>query len=264
MTEQEVRFVSDEAEAYRRSGGLSFRPPLIERSPDPAGFLYAWRMLTFLFPFKDPASFPTLPKQLLAPHRDILDRYCDEAEHLAESQYLNGDSEVRITVKDQGAVENIESAFPPKEISRGFQVTFRQFYSNKERAAFVNVRNVIAAAAKKEWDNASEEWEQLALWGKAHNKLLGKSLKDLAEKKLYPQSDLIANEVLPPPQPLISAYFYGDGIHYDRAHAQDLSALRKTPFHHAWSELRLGEAVFGLAHLYIGFSGVVRAVVGDD
>ncbi|MEU4480789.1 hypothetical protein AB0F68_22450 [Micromonospora sp. NPDC023966] len=168
MTEQEVRFVSDEVEAYRQSGGLSFRPPLIERSPDPAGFEYWWRLLTFLFPFKDPASFPALPKQLLAPHRDILDRYCDEAVHLAESQYLNGNSEVRITVKNQGAVENIESSFPPKEIARGFQVTFRQFYSNKERAAFVNVRNAIAGVAKTQWDSSSEEWEQLALWGKAH------------------------------------------------------------------------------------------------
>ncbi|MFF0879024.1 hypothetical protein [Micromonospora aurantiaca (nom. illeg.)] len=219
-------------------------------------------MLTFLFPFKDPASFPALPKQLLAPHRDILDRYCDEAEHLAESQYLNADSEVRITVKNQGAVENIESAFPPKEISRGFQVTFRQFYSKNERAAFVNVRNVIAAAAKKEWNNASEEWEQLALWGKAQNKLLGNSLKDLTQRKLYPHSELITNENFPPPQPLISAFFYGDGIHYDRTHARALSALRQTPFDNAWSELRLGEAVFGLAHLYIGFSGVVRAVQG--
>ncbi len=253
--------VSFEALALEQSP-LLFTPPLIERSSNPSTFEYAWRLLTFLFPFKDPANLPPLPKATLSQHRDILDRYCEEAEHLAESQYLNGDSEVRINIQG-GTAESIESSFPSKEITRGFQVAFRQFYSPKERAAFINVHKVIAASAKNQWAG-TDQWDQFLLWRKAHAKLLSKTLKVLVGEKLFPNApDLIPDNDPPFPQQIISAYLYGDLIHYG-TQAQDLSALRKTPFDRAWSEFRLADAVFGLAHLYIGFSGAIRAILADD
>ncbi|MGW3806652.1 hypothetical protein [Micromonospora sp. NPDC005113] len=239
--------MSFEVEASRQSP-LLFQPPLIDRAPQPDAFEYVWRLLTFVFPFKDPARLPPLLESSLAPHREILNRYCQEAGHLAESQYLSGPAEVRISF-EHGAVESIESSFQSKEITRGFGVTFRQFYSTQERAAFVKVHNVIAGIAKTEWGEG-EEWDQLMLWRAAHAKLQGRPLKVLVGQKLWPQStEQIADDYPPYPQQLISAYFYGDLIHYGDK-AQDLSALRGTPFDAAWSEWRLGEAVSGLAHLY--------------
>jgi hypothetical protein len=50
-------------------------------------------------------------------------------------------------------------------------------------------------------------------------------------------------------------------IHWDRQR-DELNALTSTPFDEAWQRYRFEEAVAGLAHLYIGFAGVVRAVLG--
>jgi hypothetical protein len=150
------------------------------------------------------------------------------------------------------------------EIARGFAVTFRQFYEQGERASFQSVHGLLAQVAGEAWDEAGNDWEQLKLWRKAHGQLRAAPLRVLVGRKLSQETgstEPVADDHPPFPQELVSLYQYGDLLHWGRQRA-DLSALTATRFDEAWQRHRFHEAVAGLAHLYIGFSGVVRAVLG--
>ena len=62
------------------------------------------------------------------------------------------------------------------------------------------------------------------------------------------------------PVQVISAYQYGDLIHWDDD--SKLVAVANDPLLHARRRIDFLEAVVGLAHVYLGFSLVVQAALG--
>jgi hypothetical protein len=235
---------------------LPFPPPLIELASNKQGFKEIWQMLAFLYPFKEPESLPQLPEPALAQHREILDRYCEKAKALAQSTYLNASREIHVSPK----TGDVQADAPPQDALTGFLTIFRQFYSNDEPAAFLKVHDVLVKAVVKTFGKG-DVFDELMLWRKANAQLRGHSLKVLVVRQAWPDKTKIADDYPPYPEQLISSFMYGDYIHFGDKR-NELSALRSTPWDHAWSEWRLADAIGPLAHLYIGFSGIVRAATG--
>lgn len=97
----------------------------------------------------------------------------------------------------------------------------------------------------------------LALYGGRDNDVaaLGQKLRDQGR---MPSG--IPGEGGMSPETLISAYQYGDLIHWTDKRSV-IDAVAGDPFQQAWQRLAFLEAVTGPAHLYIGFSLVVRAAL---
>ena len=64
------------------------------------------------------------------------------------------------------------------------------------------------------------------------------------------------------PQNLISVFQYGDLIHWGDKKAEIIGP-DKDPFAHAWQRMAFLEAMLGLSHLYMGFSLVIGAALGE-
>jgi hypothetical protein len=258
MTDQ-FRAVGFDVDVARRNP-LRFRPSLIEYAPYPEAIEYIWRLIGYVFPFRDPAAFPAIDSPVLTSNLGIFDRYCKEAVELIQSRFLNGDSQINISFVDG----RVEANFVPKEVTRGFSTTFRQFYGKAEPARFKSVHGLLCQVAKEAWGEQGDDWEQLMLWNKVECQLRSASLKVLVGRRLRQETgdtEPVADDYPPYPEKLISLYISADLIHWDRQR-DELNALTSTPFDEAWQRYRFEEAVAGLAHLYIGFAGVVRAVLG--
>lgn len=60
----------------------------------------------------------------------------------------------------------------------------------------------------------------------------------------------------------LSAYRYGDLIHWD-SKREVIAAWETDPFYRHHERMAFLGAAAGLAHLYIGFSELVRAAIGE-
>jgi hypothetical protein len=154
----------------------------------------------------------------------------------------------------------VETDAPPTDALTGFVAIFRQFYSQKEPASFGKVRGVLVKAVR-ETLGEGDAFDQLKLWQKAHADMRGRSLNVLVARQAWPNKTEIADDYPPYPEELISLLMYGDLIHFGHKR-NELSVRRSTPWDDAWLHWRLADAIGPLAHLYIGFSGIVRSAMG--
>ena len=178
-----------------RGTQLPFSPPLIELASNEQAVKEIWQMLAFLYPFKDPASFPQFPEQVVAPPKEILDRYCDQAASLAQSSYLNAQRQIHVSFE----TGEVHADAPPKDALAGFLAIFRQFYSKDEPASFHNVRNTMVAAVLKTFGDG-DAFNQLKLWQRAHSRMRGHSLKVLVIRQARPDKTEAADDYPPFPE----------------------------------------------------------------
>lgn len=244
-----------------KAGVFRFAPPLIDRSPDPKALYLMSRAFQVVFDdIADPRAFPPLP----APHAEgdlaIYRRYIEAAEELAESQLLCGSDNVTIRWDSTTGIEEVEGNFTSKEITRGFAVLLRQFDSKDEPASFQTVSGRLRKASKAATDDRSDErCRQIDAWRRAQGALHGTELQRLTRRKLDPALEYGSEH---PPTYYLSAYNYGELIHWDRGR-ETIATWEQDPFHRSVQRYAFLEAATGLAHLYIGFSEVVRTAIGE-
>jgi hypothetical protein len=250
---------------------LAFPAPLAQLAPDPDGFEFFWRLLTYAFGLPNPSSFPRLPNLPSQEDAAVLRRYLLAAEDLASSTILSSKSFVRVTMPTMDDDPQVQSEFSSAEVTRGFTVLFRQFHSNKEDASFIAARRVLRAANEAAADEYMEERKQhLTAWSKARASLLGENLRVRVGQRLQadgrmPPGELpgqSSDRVLGPEQ-LISAYQYGDLIHWG-SKRRILETAGTDPFEEAWQRMLFLDAVGGLAHLYLGFALLLEAALPAD
>lgn len=246
---------------------LKFPAPLSHLAPNPEGFEFWWKMLEFVFGLPSPAAFPALPATPKKAELDVLVRYVEAAEELAQSDVLSGRNEMTVHVPDESnEQERVETAFSNNEITRGFTVLFRQFHSKEKSdpARFVRVQEILRHANDAASDaDVVERRRQLEAWRKARASLLQENLKVRVGQKLRDEQRMpsgIPGEGQMSPTNLISAYQYGDLIHWGDQRST-LAVVRGDPFQEAHQRMSFLEAVAGLAHVYIGFSLVVRSAL---
>jgi len=247
---------------------LRYPPPLADRAPNPPAFEFWWKMLEFVFALPNPTTFPPLATPPTARDAAVLSRYLKMADEMAESETLSSDAEVKVHIPDDGAqgVERLErNDFPSKESTRGFTTLFRQLDSHREPAGFNKAQRALRHAdAAAPDDRSDERLAQLSAWGKARGCLCGTNLKVLVGQRLRDQGRMpgaIPGEEGLSPQQLISAYQYGDLIHW--SDDSKLVAVASDPFLQEWQEMEFLVAVTGLIHLYLGFSLLVQAALSD-
>ncbi len=225
-------------------------------------------MLEFVFGLPSPAAFPALPKTPKKTDLEAIKRYIHAAEELAQSELLNGRNEMTVHVPDESdKQEQVETTFSSNEITRGFTVLFRQFHSKEKSdpARFVRVHEILRQTNEAAEDtHVAERQRQLDAWKKARASLLQENLKVRVGQKLRSEGRFpaVPGEGQMSPTTLISAYQYGDLIHWGDKRST-LAAIRGDPFQEAYQRMSFLDAVAGLAHVYIGFSLLVRSAIPE-
>ena len=234
MSEHQPRipFRAVSAESLALGTEIGFDVPMIEHSSKPGDFEYWWKLLKFVFELSDPRSFPPLPCEGLVAATSLAGsiRFVELAQDMAISSILNTPQEVTVHV-DQA--EQIDETFSANEITRGFAVTFRQFYSGEEHASFQSVHRLLGLMNESAGDvSVQTRRATLKGWRVAEGRLRAYPLHVLAGKKLADQGlihpSLVIDSSQWSPSELISIYNYGDLVHWgDRR--DELAALGAHP-----------------------------------
>jgi hypothetical protein len=256
-----VRYTAVAAEAMIESNALTFEPPLLDRAPNPQAFRFWWRMMQFVFAdIADPRSFPPLTQPLNHESLELCQRFIVAAEEMAESQLLGADDQMTVHLEDDTGDERVEAIETSKEVTRGFSTLLRQFDGKGEPASFLVVSGRLRKASGEETDGqADARCAQLHAWRGARGKLQATELKRLVRRKVDPQLEFGNDHS---PVYYFSAYHYGDLIHWDTKR-DVVAAWERDPFHKHHERLAFLDAAAGLAHLYIGFSELVRTAIGE-
>jgi hypothetical protein len=244
---------------------LSWGPPLADLSPNPAALEFWWKLLEYVFALDDPKRFPALAEQPKGDDLATLERYVAAAEELARSSLLSADDSIDVSIPDGRGEPIVQAQFSPTEWLRGFVVFFRQFHSGDEPASFNQAQAILRRLdAETSDEHSPSRTAALNAWGGTVKRLKGQNLKVRAGEKLqkegrFPPGELPQQAGLSPEQ-LISAYNYGELIHW--GHKRDvLSAVASDPFESGWQRMAFLDAVTGFAHVYIGFSLLVRSAL---
>jgi len=249
---------------------LRYPAPLRERAPNKEAFDFWWKMLEFVFALPDPSCFPALPTMPSGNDLAALARYVSAAEEMAESTVLSGKDAMTVHVADGGSgIERIETTFAPNESVRGFTTLFRQFDTNDggEAASFSQAQRILREANGAAGDeHVDMRSELLSIWGKARRSLRSYPLKVRVGQKLREEGRMpagIPGEDRMSPETLVSAYQYGDLIHWTEQRSV-IEAVADDPYLRASQRMDFLEAVTGPTHVYLGFSLLVRAALGAD
>jgi hypothetical protein len=248
---------------------LAFPAPLAHLASSPSGFEYWWKLLQFAFNLPAPESIPPLPTAVSADDQRSADRYCAAAEELATSTLLGRGAGLQIRGGEHGRLETVITDFPSGEATRGFSTLFRQFYANDDKASYQAMQRLLRNANDASEDAAREtRKEHLNRWARAQGQLRAWPVKVLVGRRLIEEGTLfgpgIPGEDSPSPEQLIKVFNYGELIHWGEASAE-LDSWKADSFKGPWRQMEFYEAVAGLAHLYNGFSLVVRSALrGDD
>ncbi len=255
-----VTYTAVAAEGEIEDRPLTFDAPLMERSPRPDAFVFWWRMLQYVFPdLHDPDSFPSLSVTPETVDMELFQRYIAAAEEMAESELLCADDEVTVHFgKEQE--EHIEAIETSKEITRGFTTLLRQFDAKEEPASFQVVSGRLRKLSMKTTDGSADlRSAEIDAWRKAQARLHGTELRRLVRRKVDPELEFGSDHS---PTYLLSAYRYGDLIHWD-SKREVVATWEKDPFHKHRARMFFLEAAAGLAHLYIGFGELVRVAISE-
>jgi hypothetical protein len=236
------------------------RPPSDGALPAPDAFVFWWRMLQYVFPdLHDPHSFPPLAKTPEAADMELFRRYIAAGEEMAASELLCADDEMTVYFGNENE-ERIRAIETSKEITRGFTTLLRQFDANEEPASFQVVSGRLRKLSMEAIDgNANERCTEIDAWRKAQSRLHATELQRLVRRKVDPNLEFGSDH---PPTYYLSAYRYGDLIHWD-SKREVIAAWEKDPFHKHRARMFFLEAASGLAHLYIGFGELVRTAIGE-
>jgi hypothetical protein len=248
---------------------LRFPVPRLADAIAKDGFEFYWAQLQVIFDFADPAKFPELPTKPTGDDLRVLERFATKSRDLATSTVLNADGDVSISVADDGQSEQVTSNLPAPDAIAGFAAVFRQFYAD-ERAGFKAASGILMRAALDTTDgDAGRRIEELKLWGRSVGALKSKSVERLVHEYLATEGLFPA---LPPeeaanypdleiPQQAISAYFYGEHLHWgDKSIILDQRA--KDPVNEALFLLGFLTAASGLSHVFIGYGVLIDAALG--
>jgi len=259
----EITFTAQGTEILAlQKGTLTFPAPMADRGRNSAGFEFYWGLLTYVFNLEDPANCPPWRASPTAEEADILRRFVTCCREMAESEMLNDKQEVSFKVSAGEPV--IERSLSSKEVMRGFVVLFRQMYADDDEASFRKVHRLLSRLNEAVDDeHTPQRRELLKSWRRAEGKLRADRLRVLALAKLQEEG-----ETSPPPGPvhqdpspteLISAYNYGDLIHWGKG-KNALSSYSHEPFDEARRVISFLESVAGLCHLYMGFGVLIESL----
>jgi hypothetical protein len=245
---------------------MRWEPPLLDQMQNRDYAEFQWRRLQVAFPdLPDPAGVPAIPRAAFASdEQDAIERYLNLASELAKASLFAADEQFTVSIDDDGS-EAIEATRSARDITVGFLVTWRQFYSTAEDASFDKVRGYLTREAKD-----TPAFEPIKAWGKAAGRLKGTHLEHLVLQGLAASGHIpegaAAESTHDPtnvdgPQMLISKQLYGDLVHWGDKRA-DLAAVASDDFMVAWERLGALEAAVTLGYAYIGFAGVIAAAIG--
>ena len=222
-----------------------------------------WQRIVKVFDLGNPVMFASVPlggKPLGAEDQQVLRRYLSASEEMASSSILAPDADIGNSAsfgQDEEVV--VETSMPSGEALRGLAVIFRQFYSPDEKASFQSVMKILITRS----DGALQE--ELRRWGKAAGTLQQKFFEHVVREYLVAEMGIPAppgplDENLNPSQ-VISAYFYGEHIHWGEK-AEQVEEWSEDEFFKAHRELQFLQAVVPLAHIYIRFAGFASHHLG--
>jgi len=194
-------------------------------------------------------------------HDRVLRRYVQQANDLAASEVLNaGDVGMKINLGEGGTVESVEGNFSTPERVRGLTAGFRQLYSPNEPASFQKAIDTMQLAVRAQ--SSADESSQLAAlaeWGAAARALRGNWLDALAQARIAP--DLRTAVPKESPEEVISVFFYGEHLHWDRK-ADRRAEWAEDPLFDAYYQLHFLGAVAGLGWLYVEFAELIVTANG--
>lgn len=236
------------------AAALAFPVPMIGITTAPQTLRFMWWQLQLVFKLPEPAEARPSQRSLEPAEEQVLKRFSAKAISLATAPFLEADSQVTVTVDDDGT-ETVHAVAPHEESERGFLTLLRQFVNAPEPASFKNVQTI----AQREVDDYNGE--VLRRWGRVHKKLLNRSPAYWAEAKAMrliagPETSSVPGDHLPRVDKLFEAYFYGDVIHFGEGR-DTLDKLNETAFDSAHHRLTLHEGAVGLACYYMGFAEVL-------
>ena len=245
---------------------LPYSAPMADRGSDTEAFEFWWKQLLFVFELPDPRSFPALPA-FPAEKRETLERYIAIAEELAQSRVINAvDDGFTIYIDDDtDETKELLARLPTKEIQTGFAAQLRQLDNRDEKASFGKAADALWLAAQETSDaRQSERLEQLKAWRRAIGQLHGKSVNQLLRNKLVDDHGfaVLAYDEPHSPEYLLSAYGYGDLIHWGDKRGV-VAAFEEDEL--SATETRSGflRGAMGLSHMHMGFAVLARTAVGD-
>jgi len=262
MNERAIRIQAQSFEVYSQGTQIGFEPPFGDRAENPTGFYFWWRMLQYVFSLPDPNKLAPLAIQLSVKDRGRVDRYLQAAEELASGPFMSHGGGVTVRLAP-GVEEEIEADFAHKENLRGFSVLFRQFYSRQEGASFGSMMDLAwQQNAKVADDDQADREDFIKAWRKAEGRLRQRTANVAVGKRAVALGVSAMSEVPfewhPTPERLISAFFYGDLIHWGQK-VEELSLYRDCDFSDAAFRMSLFQAVTGLAHIYLGAAVAIRS-----
>ncbi|MFI0192183.1 hypothetical protein ACH4PW_32155 [Streptomyces sp. NPDC017082] len=245
---------------------LRFPPPYADRTTNPNGYSYWWQLFRIVFDLPDPRKFPALDSFSLE-ELAVIKRFIRCCEELAESTVLSSNSEIKLHItraEDGTQMEKITASFPPREAIRGTTVLFRQLYSDKERASYTKVRQIIGRHIHSTQDADRDRRDEMQrCWNRAQGQLRAYLLTYLADRAVceargWHTGDLPNADVKP--EALTKLFLYGDLIHWGDG-AEELDQLSSDEFNHAWNTLRYMQVVAQLSHFYLGYSLLAKAAL---
>jgi hypothetical protein len=235
---------------------LPFQPPMIEESSHGEAFDFHWRVLDYIFGLPDPREFPALGGPLPDEEQEVVNRYVRTARDLAGSGVLNAAGEgLTVQLEDETDAEHVKLKLSERDRQVGFAALLRHCDSKNERASFPSVADILWRATERESGVQSERQEVLKAWRRAVGKLHGKSMDQLLREKLADEEGMgvLAYEEVDSPNLLLSAFDYGDLLHWDRKRAV-VAEWEQDEFLGGERRLAFLTAAAALAHVYIGFA----------
>lgn len=266
-----VKITARSTETLALDEPLRFPIPPTASGFDPQTARYWWGLIQYGTDVPDPRAFPPLGLAAFSTdERKVLERFVSTTERLASSAVLTQEIGMTVNVGEGGIQEEVVENIPPFDAVAGFSVLLRQCYAPDERASFKKVMDILwQVVARTDGSEEAARHDFLARWRKAVGGTQARSVQNQAIKALirrgvigddpdlerYPDSDT--------PERLLSDYFYGDTIHWDKkaevVEQREQDAVTSAFFRHDFFN-----AAAGFAHLYIGFAALITVALEEQ
>lgn len=240
---------------------LPWSTPGADLAANPAGFDYWWRMLHYGAQPPNPYTVPPLPSSLGEDDQRRARRFVETTGHLAASRLLSSKARVTIRSGQAGSYAGHETNFPAKDAEIGFSTLLRQCDDPDEDASYQKAKNALSQACSTAADpEATPRKDAVEAWGKVVKLLHRKSADQLVRDRLVRDEGLtvfgFGEEHTP--RRLMQLYQYGDLVHW----GEWKNAIQRedAPFAADWQREIFFRASAGLAHIYIGFAELVKAI----
>jgi hypothetical protein len=243
---------------------LPWATPGRDRASNPVGFDYWWRMLHYGAEPPNPYTVSPLTGSLSSEEQGRATRFVEMAAHLAASTLLNSNAGVTVRSKQAGAYSGHDTTFLGKDIEIGFSTLLRHLDDERENASYQKVHNALWHVCAAATDPAAPvRRDTLHLWGKKVKLIHRKSADQLVRDRLVRDEGIKAfaydEEYMP--RRLIDMYQYGDLVHW--AEFKEAVQPQEAPFSADWQRESFFRAAAGVAHMYIGFAELVKAITLD-